>query len=160
MVDDGEGDDVALVLAFLNTVDAEEGTDLLDDPVAWRHWVRDRGIGVPGAPDQVRSARDALRIAVAGDADTGWSGEALGVRIEAGRPVLVPGDAVAAVLAAATRLAVTGTWDRLKICPADDCRWAFYDRSRNRSRTWCSMQVCGNREKARTFRARSRDARD
>jgi len=66
-----------------------------------------------------------------------------------------PSTAVAAVYAAAARLTVLGEWNRIKICPADDCRRAFHDRSRNRSRTWCSMRVCGNRRKARTFRRRS-----
>jgi predicted RNA-binding Zn ribbon-like protein len=72
-----------------------------------------------------------------------------------GAPRLTAPDVAGAVLAAATRLAVLGQWDRVKICPAEDCRWAFYDRSRNHSRTWCSMQVCGNREKARAWRRRS-----
>jgi predicted RNA-binding Zn ribbon-like protein len=71
-----------------------------------------------------------------------------------GTPRLVARDVVGAVFAAASRLAVLGQWERVKICPADDCRWAFYDRSRNHSRTWCSMQVCGNREKARSWRDR------
>jgi predicted RNA-binding Zn ribbon-like protein len=44
--------------------------------------------------------------------------------------------------------------ERVKICPADDCRWAFHDNSRNGSRQWCSMAVCGNRAKARAHRAR------
>ena len=60
------------------------------------------------------------------------------------------------IATASARLAVLGSWERLEICPADDCLRAFFDRSRNRSRTWCSMQVCGNREKARTFRKRTR----
>ncbi len=47
-----------------------------------------------------------------------------------------------------------GTWERLKSCPADDCRWAFYDRSRNRSAVWCNMAVCGNRAKVRSYRER------
>ena len=47
-----------------------------------------------------------------------------------------------------------GSWSRMKACQADDCRSAFYDGSRNRSRTWCSMRVCGNRAKARAYRAR------
>lgn len=47
-------------------------------------------------------------------------------------------------------------WVRLKICLADDCQWAFYDTSKNRSRHWCSMGVCGNRRKTRTYRARQR----
>jgi len=36
---------------------------------------------------------------------------------------------------------------RLKVCP--NCHWLFIDRSKNRSRTWCDMAVCGNRAKAR-----------
>ncbi|HWT94358.1 MAG TPA: CGNR zinc finger domain-containing protein [Solirubrobacteraceae bacterium] len=49
-----------------------------------------------------------------------------------------------------------GTWDRLKACPWDTCKWAFYDHSRNRSGVWCSMKVCGNRAKAASFRQRRR----
>ena len=42
-----------------------------------------------------------------------------------------------------------GTFARLKACREHTCEWAFYDHSRNRSATWCSMEVCGNRAKAR-----------
>jgi predicted RNA-binding Zn ribbon-like protein len=49
-----------------------------------------------------------------------------------------------------------GTWTRLKACPADDCQWAYYDRSRNRSAVWCDMRSCGNRHKVRSFRERHR----
>ena len=48
----------------------------------------------------------------------------------------------------------TDEWKRLKTCRDEHCRVAFYDKSRNRSRAWCSMEVCGNREKARSFRQR------
>jgi predicted RNA-binding Zn ribbon-like protein len=54
---------------------------------------------------------------------------------------------------------VAGTWSRLKVCPADDCQWAFYDHSRNHSRTWCEMEECGNRAKARAWRERQRASR-
>ncbi len=47
-----------------------------------------------------------------------------------------------------------GSWARLKACPADSCLWAFYDETKNRSGTWCSMSVCGNRTKARAYRRR------
>jgi len=147
--------DVDLVLAFLNTKDVETGSDVLDQPRAWCDWVAERGLGRPGAPLPVRRGRDALREAV-----TDGSGElpaaAVRVRLDAGTPALVADDALGRVLAAAVRLAIAGEWDRVKICPASNCRWAFYDRSRNRSRSWCSMQVCGNREKARQFRRRLR----
>ena len=39
--------------------------------------------------------------------------------------------------------------DRIKSCPGEGCGWIFTDQSRNRSRRWCDMQSCGNREKAR-----------
>ena len=49
-----------------------------------------------------------------------------------------------------------GTWRRLKICAAADCRWVFYDDSRNGAGRWCSMAACGNRVKTRTYRQRQR----
>jgi predicted RNA-binding Zn ribbon-like protein len=63
-------------------------------------------------------------------------------------------DAVLARLVTiAARSDADGTWPRLKACGSGTCMWVFYDRSRNRSRTWCSMSACGNRAKARRFRA-------
>jgi predicted RNA-binding Zn ribbon-like protein len=43
---------------------------------------------------------------------------------------------------------------RIRICP--NCAWLFLDRSRNRSRTWCDMAVCGNRRKAQRHYRRLR----
>jgi predicted RNA-binding Zn ribbon-like protein len=65
-----------------------------------------------------------------------------------------PDAALGAILAAAYASMEEGTWQRLKACRADTCQWAFYDQSRNRSGKWCSMEVCGNRSKARTYRHR------
>jgi predicted RNA-binding Zn ribbon-like protein len=62
--------------------------------------------------------------------------------------------AIGRLVAIAYRAQLEGTWQRLKACPEATCTWAFYDRSRNRSSTWCSMAVCGNRAKARKFRER------
>ena len=47
-------------------------------------------------------------------------------------------------------------WKRLKLCGSATCRWAFYDQSRNRSSRWCAMASCGNRQKAKRFRARAK----
>jgi predicted RNA-binding Zn ribbon-like protein len=52
---------------------------------------------------------------------------------------------------------VDGTFGRFKACRSDTCEWAYYDTSRNATRAWCSMQVCGNRAKARSYRERHRD---
>lgn len=145
--------DVDLVIDFLNTVNHDTHIDVLDDPVAWQAWVTEREL--TEGPADLRAVRAALRAAV-GDPVAPVSAS-VAVTIElpvGGMPRLVARDVVGAVFAAASRLAVRGQWERVKICPADDCRWAFYDRSRNHSRTWCSMQVCGNREKARSWRGR------
>lgn len=66
--------------------------------------------------------------------------------------------ALTAIVAALADAYADGSWRRLKLCGADDCRWAFYDTSKNRSRQWCSMGVCGNRNKTRAWRARQRAA--
>ncbi|MBA4493919.1 CGNR zinc finger domain-containing protein [Paenactinomyces guangxiensis] len=45
---------------------------------------------------------------------------------------------------------------RIKICINKDCRWVFYDESRNRSRQWCDPRMCGNLLKVRRFRERKK----
>jgi len=62
--------------------------------------------------------------------------------------------AVGAVATAIAEASVAGTWDRLKSCPGHLCGWAFYDRSPAGRSRWCSMQVCGSREKMRAYRGR------
>ncbi|MFI5605770.1 CGNR zinc finger domain-containing protein [Amycolatopsis sp. NPDC051903] len=147
--------DATLVVDFLNTVDIEHGEDVLDNPELWRRWAEEHELS-PGEGDDARAARDGLRAAVGDPRLPGASLEVpLVFSLDDGGPSLRGTDATSTILAAATRLAIRGDWVRLKICPADDCLWAFYDESRNRSRTWCSMRVCGNREKARTWRARA-----
>ncbi len=78
-----------------------------------------------------------------------------------GGPLLTPppgADAarVAIAVAVTDYLAVRtrGEWPRLKVCAAADCRWAFLDTTRNRSRRWCDMAGCGNRAKNRAWRDR------
>ncbi|WP_328990569.1 CGNR zinc finger domain-containing protein [Kribbella sp. NBC_01245] len=58
-------------------------------------------------------------------------------------------NALATLLGVVADAVAAGTWSRLKACREPSCRWAFYDHSRNRRRTWCSMELCGNRAKAR-----------
>jgi predicted RNA-binding Zn ribbon-like protein len=60
------------------------------------------------------------------------------------------------LLAAMVRAMSDGSWSRVKACRNDTCRWLFFDQSRNRSGTWCSMAICGSRMKSRTYRARRR----
>ncbi len=56
----------------------------------------------------------------------------------------------------AADLLVSANVAKVRECEAGDCYWLFLDNSRNRSRRWCSMEACGNREKARRHYQRHR----
>jgi len=151
----GTADLQTLVVDFLNTLDVEAHSDLFDRPSAWSAWARERGL-VAGDAGLARSARDALRDVLAG-VPRDLPPVSLTVSATTGDIRLVPtepADVTAAVLAAVATLAARDVLDRVKLCSADTCRWAFHDRSKNRSRTWCDMAVCGNRAKSRSHRAR------
>ncbi|MBE7121486.1 CGNR zinc finger domain-containing protein [Bacillus cereus] len=56
-------------------------------------------------------------------------------------------------------------WGRLKTCP--DCRWVFYDHSRNGSKRWCGMyaggeegRACGTIAKVKNYRAKRKGRSD
>ena len=68
------------------------------------------------------------------------------------------GRAIAAVAAAYLTVRSGDEWSRLKVCASAECRWAFLDTSRNRSRRWCEMSGCGNRAKNRAWRERQHPA--
>lgn len=171
-----------VVRRFVNTQDVEDAIDELETPAAVRTWLRDEGL--PDVPrldaaqmERLIGLRDTLRrLLLANTGDTnkvGMQGEPALERLRAeaaraplqvrfdgeGQSALVPGgsgiDAVIGELIGIIHEAMAdGTWRRLKACRSETCEWAFYDRSRNRSGTWCSMAVCGNREKARSYRRR------
>jgi hypothetical protein len=54
----------------------------------------------------------------------------------------------------AARLVTSDEINRVRACASKTCRWLFIDASKNHSRRWCDMKICGNRMKARRFSAR------
>ena len=141
-----------LLVDFLNTLDVEEGTDELEDAAAFGGWADRHGVAAGDAAEAKR-VRDALRSVIDGE-----SASLPPLELETsceGRSVEITARTAAeAAVASSVILSIQGKLGRVKLCGAEDCRWAFYDQSRNGSRTWCSMGVCGNRQKARTYRAR------
>ena len=53
-------------------------------------------------------------------------------------------------------LLLDADFSRIKQCRGNHCGWLFYDSTKNKSRHWCDMSVCGNRAKASALRARIR----
>ncbi len=168
--------EIELVRSFLNTIDYEDGTERFDTPLGLARWLAEAGLVEPGTPASGRDLalalrlRSTLRAEVAAQHD-GLPDAAASAALEevccelplhavCGPEGLAPAasgvrGALSRVVAAAATARIKGSWHRLKICPADDCHWAFYDTSRNRSKRWCSMEVCGNRSKVRAFRDRA-----
>jgi len=167
-----------LVREFVNTLDVDEESDSIADTAALQAWLAEKRL--LGRQDRVTRSdhqraidfREALREILLGhtggevgsgtvrrfDAvvsripmrlrvdDTGW------VRVAAAGQGF---DAAQAELLARVYEAMEdGTWQRLKVCADDTCRWAFFDHSKNRSGHWCNMAVCGNRAKVNAFRQR------
>jgi len=153
-----------LVQRLVNTVDFERDRDWLTDLLAEE--------GVPARPrelERAREAREAIRELlyannrqpVEGDPHEILRRAAARARftVDLERPALEPGASgvdglLGRVLAVAYGAMLDGSWSRLKACRNHGCRWAFYDYSRNRSASWCSMQICGNRTKTRVYRRR------
>jgi predicted RNA-binding Zn ribbon-like protein len=158
----------------------EEERDELRSVEGLRTWLVERGLLAEREPvmeaerELAVRLRDALREAAWANVrkEDGRSPEApnavleelpLLVRLDENlRPELVPGGggvkgALGRILADAAVAVSRGTWARLKICAAEDCRWAYYDHSKSRTGRWCSMQVCGNRHKTRRYRRKKRE---
>jgi predicted RNA-binding Zn ribbon-like protein len=56
----------------------------------------------------------------------------------------------------AAELMTSDEMDLLRACGDPECRWLFLDTSKNHTRRWCDMKICGNRMKARRFKAQHR----
>jgi predicted RNA-binding Zn ribbon-like protein len=168
-----------LVQRFVNTNDLEGGPELIPDAPALRDWLTDNGL-LPStarvtSADHTRAIelREAIRELVSAHAGLPHDPAASEVVDEAAhrarlRPTLADPvtrfepeasgveAALGRIVAAIHTAIAEGTWSRLKACERDVCRWAFYDRSKNGSGHWCSMAVCGSREKNRRAYARRR----
>jgi len=171
---------LALVQDFVNTRNYFRGGDLLGDAEEATVRLAERGLLEEG--ERVGEAerrrlvafREGLRglllahngVAV-GDLNYVVSPATLRVRFGPdGRPDLEPvaegglvERIVGRLLAEVVRAEAEGRWERLKACRNEGCLWAFYDASKNRSGSWCNMDVCGARHKMRAYRERKSGSR-
>jgi predicted RNA-binding Zn ribbon-like protein len=170
-----------LVQDLVNTVDleSETGEELLT-PADLAAWVRAHGgpDGTEGAHfgdvglAEVIELREALRDACQAHAGVDMAPAAVAaldlllargpLRLavdETGTAAVRPADGLTGVAALTARIAAAvaagaadGSWQRLKACASDTCRWVYYDRSPAGRSRWCTMAVCGSRAKMRTYR--------
>ena len=152
-------DDLRGVQLFINSVDLHNEVEWLPE------WLEERRLG--GEYERASELREALRSLVLAHNGFGPDPAAVDVvnralasvtlaldpfgRLVVGGP---GGDAIDDVVRTVVAAMLDGSWERLKACR--NCHWCFYDYSPNRSATWCSMQICGNRKKTREYRRRRR----
>lgn len=60
------------------------------------------------------------------------------------------------VARSAADLLTEGPTAAIRVCEGRGCGWLFLDTSRNRTRRWCDMRICGNRAKARRHQEKAR----
>lgn len=171
---------VGLIQDFVNTLDLRPRDEQLKDPNTLKDWLVARGFLDASAEvvetdhKHALALREAIRGVIGANngqavypVDLATLNEAavasrLRMRFGAdGKARLEP--EVSGVIGALGRIVATlyaamqeEDWERLKLCNASDCRWAFYDQSKNHSSRWCTMASCGNRQKARRFREKEK----
>ena len=167
-----------LVVDFVNTLDLRPYKEELDSPEALTRWFAERDLCASHFEADEHDLKEAIEVRealrtllaaknevpgdVAGAAavlDSAARHTDLAVRFTPDGLRIDPckdacGGALGRILSDVATAMADGTWDRMKACRAEDCKWAFIDEARNRSRAWCSMSSCGNRAKANKFRAR------
>lgn len=173
--------ELEFVRLFVNSTNIEAGYDEMGDTEGMGAWLRAHALlEVNTVLDEadarrVRATREALRAVLRGHngmdvRDDAWAvlNDALAharltplihaderLRLE---PLTGGVDgALGRILAAVCAAIADGTWARLKACRNAGCQWIFYDASKNRSATWCSMAICGSRSKARAYRRRRQE---
>ena len=172
--------ELELVRNFVNTLDVEDQEEDLGSLEQLRDWLVERELMDAGDPItdgdlrraiDVREGLRAILLANNGSPydegaierlDRAASRAGLRLRFHPGGCAEFEPDAtgvdgaLARLLAIVAEARVEGEWERLKACADHGCQWAFYDKSKNRSKKWCRMEVCGNVAKARSYRERQK----
>ena len=162
---------IETVIDFVNTLDLRPYQEGLDSAGALASWLSDHGLPAGRATqadlERALVLREGIRDLIGGDAagaavvERAARDAQLELRFVEGRARLVPAargvtGALGSLVAEVATAMTDGSWGRVKLCGADDCRWAFLDTTKNGSRNWCSMRSCGNRAKVQAYRARHR----
>lgn len=172
--------ELELVRAFVNTFDVLDDKDEIRTLPDAERWLRDHGLLGRRTSLSVRDhsrllkVREGLRTLAHSNNGAEVDRAALrGLNQAASVPMVMTfneegaelgadGDgadaAIGKIVSIVFNAIADGSWARMKACADDECLWLYYDHSKNRSKAWCNMAVCGNRAKARAYRARVRSS--
>ena len=167
-----------LVQDFVNSRELRPAVEDLETPKHLSAWLCERGLLEPSARVTKTDLAEAMRVREAlrdvlsakvgievdldgamGEIDAAARRAGLELRFDPTCPRVEPTvrgvrGAIGRILVEVYDEMVDGVWARMKACKADDCRWAFLDTSKNKTRAWCSMDSCGNRAKVHAYRQR------
>jgi predicted RNA-binding Zn ribbon-like protein len=171
--------DLVLIQGFVNTLDIEAERDELDSVGGLKKWLVRHGLlglAMPVGENDLKewvAFREALRALLrknggerldravirrlnrmAGELNLKIGFNPDGAAQLSSTTTQGVAGAIGQMLLIIMNSVLDGSWWRLKSCSESNCLWAFYDSSKNRSGRWCSMSVCGSREKARAYRKR------
>ena len=172
-----------LVQWFVNTRNTMRGYDLLESAERAKEWLEESGYDPVNSLSEreltrLRKLREGVRTVLlshnlGASAEVEEASSRLSELVQniapvvgfdpSGCPILNPPSTgterlVGDLLIAAVGAGYEGTWQRLKACANEECRWVFYDASKNRSGSWCVMEICGSRAKMRSYRERKSKA--
>jgi len=169
-----------LWLDLLNTVLSDRGTshDLIATPPSLATWLANAGLRGDGREQSINGLRELLRTAVdplrlggrvppdvLSVVNEMLAGVRLKFRLDPDGDALRlvetldlgetgPAGAIASDFA---RFVCDHEPQRLRRCDNPACTMVFYDRGKNNTRRWCTMSICGNRDKVARYRARLAD---
>lgn len=173
-------DGLDLIRQFCNTCNRASGADLFETIEGLRRWLDDQQLAaVDDSPDEsdrrrLVTVREHLRGHALshsdGTADSSFavpldgriSDVPIALSVDDGHLTVRPtasdaaGRTIGLLAIAVMDAQRSDRWRRFKACPG--CEWVFFDRSKNQSGRWCSMNACGARAKVAAFRARQRTA--
>lgn len=173
-----------LVQAFINTRDFDYGIEDLDEPSSLTAWLQEAALihkSVQASDTDFQTAvelREALRVLLltnnGGEFDPqvirelNRLADAFPLHLhfdengqaQATEPANTVDGGLGNLLGLVLSAQSADTWRRLKACANPECRWIFYDASKNLVGSWCRMSTCGNRAKSKTHRERQKRSRE
>ncbi|NEW71855.1 MULTISPECIES: CGNR zinc finger domain-containing protein [Streptomyces] len=171
-----------LATSFTGTLSERHGNAVERIPVPHRlvDWLAVNGLAVdsctPAQLDLARELREAIHAAATAAAiqealpasavqvinDRSAQGRAAAILTPEGErrwrlgPASCVEDALGVIAADAISIIAGERDGKLALCASPTCRAAFFDTSQSRTRKWCDMNTCGNRQKKARFNANQR----